>query len=98
MAARLRPGNSEYQYQLGQHFLVAQPSPQAAITHFLDAVKLNPDHARSWFGMAEVYQVLGDAERQRLALEKATAADPTSSALQDIFWAVLNSNEFILQH
>jgi len=78
MAARLRPGNSEYQYQLGQHFLVAQPSPQAAITHFLDAVKLNPDHARAWFGMAEVYQVLGDAERQRLALEKATAADPTT--------------------
>jgi hypothetical protein len=30
--------------------------------------------------------------------KKEAVVDPTSLALQDIFWAVLNSNEFILQH
>jgi len=30
--------------------------------------------------------------------EKGAGGDPGTSALQDIFWAVLNSNEFILQH
>jgi hypothetical protein len=29
---------------------------------------------------------------------KNEGTDPTAHALQDIFWAVLNSNEFILQH
>ncbi len=77
-AARLRPGNSDYQYRLGQYFLFAQPWPEQAVKHFLSAVKLNPDHARAWSGMAEAYQVLGDSERQKFALEKATAADPTT--------------------
>jgi len=39
----------------------------------------------------------GRAPRLRQG-KKAAVVDPTSSALQDIFWAVLNSNEFILQH
>jgi len=45
-------------------------------------------------------QLLGrEAERQGSGkAKKAAVVDPTSSALQDIFWAVLNSNEFILQH
>jgi hypothetical protein len=30
--------------------------------------------------------------------KKAATTNPTAVALQDIFWAVLNSNEFILQH
>src|SRR5207237_6574208 len=43
-----------------------------------------------------------EAERQYPAgkgkKDKAAVGDPTALALQDIFWAVLNSNEFILQH
>jgi len=30
--------------------------------------------------------------------KKAPSVDVTTAALQDVFWAVLNSNEFILQH
>ena len=40
-----------------------------------------------------------EMERSRPVKGKpAPTADPTVLALQDIFWAVLNSNEFILQH
>lgn len=78
IAARLRPGDSEYQYQLGRYFLLGQPAADEAAKHFLAAVKLNPDHAPAWFGMAEAYQLLGDPEHQRIALEKAIAADPTT--------------------
>ena len=35
-----------------------------------------------------------DGKREK----KAQSHDATTAALQDIFWAVLNSNEFILQH
>ena len=77
-AIRLRPRNAEYQYQLGQLFLVAQPSAEEALKHFLAAVNSNPYHARAWFGLAEAYQSLGNVDGQKIALEKATAADPTT--------------------
>lgn len=77
-AARLRPGDSEYQYQLGEYFLVAQPSADEATKHLLASVKLNPNHARAWFGMAEAYQMLGDLKHRRFALGQATVVDPTT--------------------
>jgi hypothetical protein len=44
--------------------------------------------------------LLREGERQYTAKakKKESSSDPASSALADIFWAVLNSNEFILQH
>jgi hypothetical protein len=38
-----------------------------------------------------------DDQRQKKGRPEAPA-DAATLALQDIFWAVLNSNEFILQH
>jgi len=45
--------------------------------------------------------LLREGERQyagKAAKKKEGPSDPQASALADIFWAVLNSNEFILQH
>jgi hypothetical protein len=44
--------------------------------------------------------LMREGERQYAgkAKKKESASDPHASALADIFWAVLNSNEFILQH
>jgi hypothetical protein len=86
-AARLRPGDSDYQSQLGEYFLLAQPSADEAVTHFLASVRLNPNQARAWFGMAEAYQMSGDREHRRFALEQATVADPTTP---EFSWQVAN--------
>jgi len=40
----------------------------------------------------------GERQYSGKGKKKEAAADPHTSALADIFWAVLNSNEFILQH
>ena len=44
--------------------------------------------------------LMREGERQYAgkAKKKEGPSDPHASALADIFWAVLNSNEFILQH
>jgi hypothetical protein len=38
-----------------------------------------------------------EQERQLLAQELATAGEP-KAALEDVFWAVLNSREFVFNH
>ena len=50
--------------------------------------------------LPRIYLRLREGERQYAgkAKKKEAANDPHTSALADIFWAVLNSNEFILQH
>src|SRR5580693_5498037 len=48
MAARLEPGNADYQYRLGHYFLQTQYEPQTAAEFFRSATALNPYHARYW--------------------------------------------------
>ena len=77
-AVRLQPGNAEYRYLLGRYALLVSQSPQEALPSFLQAASLNPHRAEYWFGLATTYQLLGDPASEKLALERAIHADPTT--------------------
>jgi hypothetical protein len=82
------------------HTIAVNPMKPAEKIHYLFEAALARKPTQAEISVAN--QLLGrEAERQYVGKAKkkeAPSLDPTSSALQDIFWAVLNSNEFILQH
>jgi tetratricopeptide (TPR) repeat protein len=86
-AVRLQPRNAEYQYRLGRYFSLIEMSPALAEQPFRAAVALNPHQARYWMALAGVYQLLGNDEQQRTALERALAAEPTTP---EVAWEAAN--------
>lgn len=80
-AVRWEPGNADYRHRLGRYLSLIQGSPEAAVLSFRDAVGLNPYQARYWFDLAGAYQLLGDTEAQKAALERGIIADPTTPEL-----------------
>lgn len=86
-AVRLDPGNANYHYLLGRNLWLVQNSPNEAIKFIQDATRLNPHQARYWFDLGAVYQLLGDTERQKDALEHALVADPTTP---EVAWEAAN--------
>src|SRR5260370_632799 len=77
-AVRLSPGNADYRHRLGRYFAFVAADPQSAIESLRSAVALNPHEARYWFDLAAAYQVTGDIDGQRVALDRALQAEPTS--------------------
>ena len=87
MAARLEPGNADYQYRLGDYFLQTQYEPQSA-AHFLKSSSaLNPYHANYWLELSRTYQRLNDSDRQKDALQRAIDADPSTP---EVAWEAAN--------
>ncbi|MGA9798433.1 MAG: carbohydrate binding domain-containing protein [Terriglobales bacterium] len=86
-AVRWEPGNADYRHRLGRYFFLIQRSPQAAAESFRAAVSLNPFQARYWFDLAGAYQLLGDLEAQKAALERGLVADSTTP---DLAWEAGN--------
>ena len=86
-AVRLSPGNAEYQHHLGRYFAFVAGNPQAALEGYQAATRLNPHQARYWFDLATAYQVAGNADGQRSALEHAVQAEPTAP---DVAWEAAN--------
>jgi len=86
-AVRIQPRNAEYQYRLGRYFSLVELSPSQAEPPFRAAVALNPHQARYWMALAGVYQLMGNDERQRTALERALAAEPTTP---EVAWEAAN--------
>ncbi len=87
LAARLDPGNAEYQYQLGRYFLQTQDSPAAAEPFFKLAIALNSHNASYWFELSRAYQRLASPDQQKDALQHAIAADPSTP---DVAWDAAN--------
>ena len=87
LAVRLAPGNADYRYRLGRYFAFVAADPHSAIENFRAAVALNPHDARYWFDLAAEYQVTGDIQGQRAALERALQAEPTAP---DVAWEAAN--------
>ncbi|MBZ5722048.1 MAG: hypothetical protein LAO03_16875 [Acidobacteriia bacterium] len=83
----LQPGNAEYRYRLGRYFSLVEQAPQAAVDSFRSAVALNPHDARYWFDLASEYQLLGNTDAQKDALEHAIAANPRTP---DAAWEAAN--------
>jgi Tetratricopeptide repeat len=86
-AVRLSPGNADYHHRLGQYLALAAGEPQSAIESLRSAVALNPHDAHYWFDLAAAYQVTGDVNKQRSALDRALEAEPTAP---DVAWEAAN--------
>jgi hypothetical protein len=86
-AVRLSPGNADYRDRLGRYFVFIVTDPQAAIQNFRSAVALNPHDASYWFDLASAWQVVGDVEGQRAALNRALEAEPTAPS---VAWQAAN--------
>jgi tetratricopeptide (TPR) repeat protein len=87
IAARLAPGNADYQYRLGHYFLQTQYEPQTAAQFLKSSAALNPYHANYWLELSRTYQRLNDSDRQKDALERAIAADPSTP---EVAWEAAN--------
>jgi tetratricopeptide (TPR) repeat protein len=86
-AARLEPGNADYQYRLGHYFLQTQYEPQTAVQFLTSATALNPYHANYWLELSRTYQRLNETDRQKDALQRAIAADPSTP---EVAWEAAN--------
>jgi tetratricopeptide (TPR) repeat protein len=83
LAARLEPGNAEYEYQLGRYFLQTQREPETAVRFFRSATALNPHNAGYWLELSRTYRRLANNDQQEEALQHAVAADPSTP---DVAW------------
>jgi tetratricopeptide (TPR) repeat protein len=86
-AARLGPGNADYQYRLGHYFLQTQREPGAAVQFFKSATVLNPHYGSYWLELSRTYRRLGSSEQEKDTLQHAVAADPSTP---DVAWDAAN--------
>jgi hypothetical protein len=86
-AVRLTPENADYRHRLGRYFAFVDANPQSALGNYQAATRLNPHQARYWFDLAAAYQVTGNSDGQRDALEHALQAEPTAP---DVAWEAAN--------
>jgi tetratricopeptide (TPR) repeat protein len=77
-AVRLSPGNADYRHRLGRYLSFVSGDSQAAVSSYQAATQLNSYDAHSWLDLAAAYQVTGDVAGQRVALDHALEAEPTS--------------------
>jgi tetratricopeptide (TPR) repeat protein len=86
-ATQLEPWNPEFHSRLGRYYFFAEQDAAAAVPHYRSALALAPYVARYWFDLATAYQVTGNLEGQRQALEKAVAVDPRTPG---VAWEAAN--------
>lgn len=72
-------------YALGECF-VKTHGLALAQKHFEAAIRLNPDRIDAWYGLAEVYETLGDYEYAIRTLKRAV--DNTASANADVHYTL----------
>jgi tetratricopeptide (TPR) repeat protein len=87
MAAKLEPGNAEYQYRLGHYFLQTQDEPEAAAQFLKSAAKLNPHNASYWLELSRTYRRMANGDQQEDALQHAMTADRSTP---DVAWDAAN--------
>jgi hypothetical protein len=75
-AVALEPACAEFRERLARYYYFAQQDWASAIQQYRAATALNPYMAEYWFDLATAYQVTGDVAGQKLAVERATHADP----------------------
>ena len=86
-AVSLEPWSAEWRWQLGRYLLFVAQDQKRAVSSLAKAVALNPHAARVWMDLAVGYEVSGDTERQRLALDSALHAEPTAP---NVAWQAAN--------
>lgn len=86
-ASRLEPGNASYADLLGRQYFYATQDVRGAVREFEVATSLNPGVAQYWMDLALAYNASGETARERRAVERALAADPTAP---DVLWDAAN--------
>jgi tetratricopeptide (TPR) repeat protein len=86
-AAEFEPGNADARWKLGRYSLYLAQNPSAAIADLETVVSLNAHVAQYWLDLASSYQVAGDVQQQRKALQKALEMEPTAP---EVSWQVAN--------
>jgi tetratricopeptide (TPR) repeat protein len=87
-AARLEPGNADYQYQLGHYFLQRQHEPEIAAQFLRSATTLNPHNSHYWLALSRAYKLLANQNKQNDALHHAIAVDPSTPS---VAWEAANT-------
>lgn len=85
-AARLEPGNADYQYRLAHFFLLTQHEPETAARFFRSAIALNPHNASYWLELSRTCE-RANSDQANDALQHAIAADPSDP---DVAWDAAN--------
>src|SRR5438067_11092036 len=100
-AIRLAPQNADYYAQSSQLQLFTETSTRPAIDNLKIAVVLNPFAARSWLALAQAYHVSGASEQERMSIERAISADPTTPEVlweAATFFAARGDNDTALRY
>jgi len=77
-AVNLEKSNAEWQWKLGRYLLFVAQDQKDALSSLGKAVALNARVARYWLDLAIAYEVSGDTQHQRHALDSALQAEPTA--------------------
>lgn len=75
-AIRLSPGNAQFHYAYGRMLALAMQEAEKSVPHFREAARLNPHSSQYWRGLAMAYQLTGNLEEQKKALDEAVRVDP----------------------
>jgi|GEM_PF-4317681 Flp pilus assembly protein TadD len=87
-----QPSNPDYEFQLGNYWLVAGQQPELALPHFERAVRLNPYGGRYYGQLAMAYQQMGNADRANDAIGHALSVDPNTP---ELLWEAANIYAFL---
>jgi hypothetical protein len=86
-AIRLQPDKAQYWQLAGAYSLYGEQQPDRAIQQLTTATRLNPWSSLAWLTLASAYQVGGDEQKEKWAVDSAVNADPKTP---DVAWEAAN--------
>jgi tetratricopeptide (TPR) repeat protein len=92
LAAKAEPEDPEYEYELGNYWIIAAQQAKTALPHLQRATQLDAFNGHYWGQLALAYQQIGDASHADDALNRSLAADPTTP---DLLWQAANVYSFL---
>jgi tetratricopeptide (TPR) repeat protein len=75
-AIYLVPRNAEFPHLLGLRLSVSDQNDERTIANLRNAVRLNPNRGHYWIDLASVYQITGNVDKEKEALQSALNAEP----------------------
>jgi tetratricopeptide (TPR) repeat protein len=75
-AIQLAPDDAEFPHLLGLRLSVSDQDDDRAIANLRKAVIMNPNRGHYWLDLASVYQITGNVEKEKEALQSALNAEP----------------------
>jgi tetratricopeptide (TPR) repeat protein len=92
LAIQTQPQDPQYEFQLGNYWMIGAQQPATALLHFVRATRLNPYSGRYWGQLAIAYQQTGDSQRATESILRSLTADPTTP---DLLWQAANVYSFL---